>query len=235
MGGWEQAWIRWGSDGLVFFAGSATLDGVTFASSPTKVLVPVREVANGLGIPFGKAKGRIVLGKKPLDAKGPELANGTRLIPLQDLDKFGVSVVWDAKKKRSKLYKGSKYLFVRRGQKRIFIDKANQTIRALQGGRTVLRSHVSTGSEAKDTPNGIFKVQPYRARVHKSKLYKGARMPYAVQIVGNIFVHGWPKVAGIPASHGCIRLPVSGANPALFFYRWADEGTPVVIWGKWRG
>ena len=57
----------------MFFAGPATLDGVTFASSPTKVLIPVREVANGLGLPFGKAKGRIVLGKKPLDEKGPEL------------------------------------------------------------------------------------------------------------------------------------------------------------------
>jgi len=220
---------------LVFFSGPATLDGVTFAASPTKVLIPVREVANGLHIPFGKAKGRITLGKQPLEAKGPELANGTRLIPLQELRRYGVSVVWDAKHRRSKLYKGSKVLFVRRGQKRIFIDKAHQTIRALQGGRTVLRSHVSTGVEAKATPNGIFKVQPYRARVHKSKLYQGAHMPYAVQIVGNIFVHGWAKVAGIPASHGCIRLPESGGNPALFFYRWADVGTPVVIWGKWRG
>ncbi|RYG20036.1 hypothetical protein EON82_20720 [bacterium] len=208
---------------------------MTFAASPTKVLIPVREVANGLGIPFGEAKGRMVLGKKPLDAKGPELANGTRLIPLQDLDKFGVSVVWDAKKKRSKLYKGGKVLYVRRGQKRIFIDKARQQIRALQGGRTVMRSPVSTGAAAKDTPNGIFKVQPYRARLHKSKLYKGARMPYAVQIVGNIFVHGWQNFANEPRSNGCIRLPVTGANPALFFYRWADVGTPVVIWGKWRG
>lgn len=217
----------------MFLSGPATLDGVTFAASPAKVLIPVREVANGLGIPFGKAKGRIVLGNKPLAAKGPELANGTRLIPLQELKAYGVSVVWDARNHRSKLYKGGKVLYVRRGQKRIAIDKSSQTIRALQGTRTVLRSHVSTGIAAKETPNGIFRVQPYRARVHKSKLYDDAPMPYAVQIVGNIFVHGWPRVAGVPASHGCIRLPVSGANPALFFYRWADVGTPVVIRGKW--
>lgn len=219
----------------MFLLGPATLDGVTFAASPTKLLVPVREVANGLNLPFGKAKGRIVLGRKPLAAKGPELANGTRLVALQDLKGFGVSVVWDAKNRRAKLYKGGKVLYVRRGQKRIVIDKSSQTIRALQGTRTVLRSHVSTGIAAKETPNGIFRVQPYRTRLHKSRLYDDARMPYAVQIVGNIFVHGWTRVSGVPASHGCIRLPVSGANPALFFFRWADTGTPVHIRGQWRG
>ena len=99
----------------------------------------------------------------------------------------------------------------------------------------MLRSPVSTGVAAKETPNGIFRVQPYRARLHKSSIYDDARMPYAVQIVGNIFVHGWSRVNGVPGSHGCIRLPVSGANPALFFYRWADTGTPVAITGKWRG
>ena len=215
-------------------SGPATLDGVTFAASPTKILVPVREVASGLGLLFGKHKGRVTLGNKPLTAKGPTLADGTRLIPLQSLGHYGISVVWDKAHHRSKLYRGGKVLYVRRGQKRIYIDKARQTIRALQGTRTVMRSLVSTGREAKDTPNGIFHVMPYRARLHKSRLYQGARMPYAVQIVGNVFVHGWPKVAGIPSSHGCIHLPVSGANPALFFYRWADTGTPVVIWGNWR-
>jgi hypothetical protein len=219
----------------VFFSGPATLDGITFANSPQKVLIPVREVANGLNIPFGKAKGRLLLGKKPLAVKGPELANGTRLIPLQSLGSYGISVVWDARNRRSKLYKGAKVLYVRRGQKRIVIDKSSQTIRALQGTRTVMRSPVSTGIAAKQTPNGIFRVQPFRTRLHKSKIYDGARMPYAVQIVGNIFVHGWTRVSGAPASHGCIRLPVSGANPALFFYRWADVGTPVHIRGKWLG
>ncbi len=219
----------------MFLSGPATLDGVTFAASPSKVLIPVREVANGLGIPFGVAKGKPTLGSKPLDAKGPKLADGTRLVPVQELGRYGVSVVWDAAHHRSKLYKGGKVLYVRRGQKRIVIDKSHQTIRALQGTRTVMRSPVSTGIAAKETPNGIFRVQPYRARLHKSSIYDDARMPYAVQIVGNIFVHGWSRVKGTPASHGCIRLPVSGPNPALFFYRWADTGTPVVISGKWQG
>ena len=219
----------------MLLSGPATLDGVTFSESPSKVLVPVREIAKGLGIPFGKKGGSVVLGNKPLDKKGPELADGTRLIPLQSLKRYGISVVWDAAHHRSKLYKGGKVLYVRRGQKRIYIDKSGQTIRALQGTRTVMRSPVSTGIEAKETPNGIFKVQPYRSRIHISKIYEGARMPYAVQIIGNVFVHGWPKVSGVPSSHGCIHLPVSGANPALFFYRWADTGTPVVITGKWKG
>lgn len=219
----------------MFFAGPTTLDGVTFSDSPTKLLIPIREVANGLNLPFGSSKGGFTLGKKPLAQKGPQLADGTRLIPLQSLAAYGVSVVPDKAHHRTKLYRGGKVLYVRKGQKRIFIDKSQQTIRALQGTRTVLRSVVSTGTEAKDTPNGIFKVQPYRSRIHISKKYVGARMPYAVQIVGNVFVHGWPRVSAVPSSHGCIHLPVSGANPARFFFRWADTGTPVVIRGKWKG
>jgi lipoprotein-anchoring transpeptidase ErfK/SrfK len=36
-------------------------------------------------------------------------------------------------------------------------------------------------------------------------------------------------VPDYPASHGCIRLPLDGGNPARFFYEWIDRGTPVKV------
>ena len=216
----------------VILAGPATLDGVSFAARPDKLLIPIREIANALDLPFGKAKGKLVFGGAPLAPSGPTLPDGTRLVPLASLTKLGVNVTFDRKKGMARLGRKGKAVYVRNGQQRVYIEKSSQTLRALQGTRTVLRTHISTGVEGKATPNGIFEVQGYRSRLHKSKLYDDAPMPFAVQIVGNIFVHGWPKVKGRPASHGCIRLPVPKAE---FFYDWTHTGTPVVVRGKWRG
>ncbi len=219
----------------MFFSGPATVDGVTFADRPKVVFVPLREVANDLHLPFGKAKGKFALGGAALAAHGPTLADGTRLVPIAGLAKLGVHVAYDRKTGLTRLGRKGRAMYVRRGAKRVYIDETKQVLRGLQGTRTVIRAPIGSGIEGKNTPNGIFKVQGYRAKMLHSKLYQGAPMPWAVQIVGNIFVHGWPRVKGRPASHGCIHLPMTGANPAKFFYDWSDTGTPVVITGKWRG
>jgi len=54
-----------------------------------------------------------------------------------------------------------------------------------------------------------------------------------VQVHENIFIHGFRKVPRHPSSHGCIRLPLTGANPAKWFYNWIDLGTPISIKGHW--
>ena len=58
-------------------------------------------------------------------------------------------------------------------------------------------------------------------------------MPWSVQVHENIFIHGFRQVPRHPSSHGCIRLPLAGANPAKWFYNWIDLGTPVSIKGHW--
>jgi hypothetical protein len=50
-----------------------------------------------------------------------------------------------------------------------------------------------------------------------------------VQVNGHVFIHGFTSVPGYPASHGCVRVPLTGGNPARFFYEWVDAGTPVEI------
>ncbi len=59
-------------------------------------------------------------------------------------------------------------------------------------------------------------------------------MPYSVQISGNYVIHGFNSVPNRSASHGCIRLPLTVANPARMFYEWVSPGTPVTIMGRWR-
>lgn len=117
--------------------------------------------------------------------------------------------------------------------KRVEVDKTNQVLRAYEDDRLILESRVSTGRGSKSTPNGQFHVGA-KYRMHYSRLYDNAPMPYSVQVCGNIFIHGFTYVPRWPASHGCIRLPLSGSNPARQFYEWVEEGTLVEIYGQWR-
>ncbi|NNM30037.1 MAG: L,D-transpeptidase, partial [Akkermansiaceae bacterium] len=79
------------------------------------------------------------------------------------------------------------------------------------------------------TPSGNFRAGPYKARRHFSSLYENAPMPWSVQVTGHVFIHGFTSVPKYPASHGCIRVPLTNGNPARFFYEWVDKGTPIRI------
>jgi lipoprotein-anchoring transpeptidase ErfK/SrfK len=113
--------------------------------------------------------------------------------------------------------------------KRVEVDKTKQVLRAYEGNRLVLQSHISTGRH-NGTPNGHYEVEG-KQRMHRSKLFDNAPMPYSVQFSGNFFIHGFSSVPDRPASHGCVRLPVSEAR---VFYDWVQLGTPVVIMGRWQ-
>ncbi len=120
------------------------------------------------------------------------------------------------------------------GPKRVVIDKTHQMLRAYEGEQLILESRISTGREGRRTPNGQFNVG-VKWRMHYSTLYNDAPMPYSVQVSGNYFVHGYSSVPNRPASHGCIRLPLTGSNPAREFFEWVEPGTPIAIVGRWQG
>jgi hypothetical protein len=70
--------------------------------------------------------------------------------------------------------------------------------------------------------------------MHYSQLYDDAEMPWAVQVNGNVFIHGYPSVPRYPASHGCIRMPLRGRySAARYFYTWVTLGTPVSVGNTW--
>jgi lipoprotein-anchoring transpeptidase ErfK/SrfK len=120
------------------------------------------------------------------------------------------------------------------GEKRVEIDKTAQVLRAYEGSELVFQTRVSTGRPGHETPNGSFRAGE-KHLMHYSRLYHHAPMPYSVQVNGNYFIHGFTEVPAWPASHGCIRVPLDVANPAAWFYRWVDTGTPISIAGHWEG
>ena len=111
--------------------------------------------------------------------------------------------------------------------KRVEINLTEQRLRAYEGRRLVLNTNISSGRN-RATPTGRFKAG-YKDADHYSSLYHNAPMPWSVQVSGNIFIHGFTSVPDYPASHGCIRLPLTGRNPAKRFFEWVEAGTPIAI------
>jgi hypothetical protein len=89
----------------------------------------------------------------------------------------------------------------------------------------VLRAPVSTGTEGRETPAGVFAVVE-RKPDHRSNMYDDAWMPHLQRITWNgIALHGGP-LPGYAASHGCVRMPF-GFAAKLFDKTWI--GMRVII------
>ncbi|MGH9751876.1 MAG: L,D-transpeptidase [Blastocatellia bacterium] len=86
--------------------------------------------------------------------------------------------------------------------------------------------YVSEGERRRAiTPTGRFRVYRKIPGWRKSRL---GLMYYPVYIIGGIAIHGSPSVPRRPASHGCIRIPMSAAKA---FYNTTPIGTLVVVHG----
>jgi lipoprotein-anchoring transpeptidase ErfK/SrfK len=210
----------------------ATLDAITFDDQKGVMYLPAHDIKQVLGWPLAKGKDHktIYLNKKAVRTRVRTLADGSALVSLEELKRRGLALSPSDNGKVVKVRIKKRAFLVRQGEKRVVINKAHLQLRAWQGQRVVMSAPVTLGIEGKDTPSGLFKAQGEREKMHKSKLYHNAPMPWSVHIVGNVYVHGWPKVTSRRGSHGCIRLPI---DKARFFYYWADPGTPVSILGKW--
>ena len=75
----------------------------------------------------------------------------------------------------------------------------------------ILRAPVSTGTEGRETPAGVFAIVE-RKPDHRSNMYDDAWMPHMQRITWNgIALHGGP-LPGYAASHGCVRMPFGFAE-----------------------
>jgi len=75
----------------------------------------------------------------------------------------------------------------------------------------ILRAPVSTGTEGRETPAGVFAIVE-KKKDHRSNMYDDAWMPNLHRITWNgIALHGGP-LPGYAASHGCVRLPFGFAE-----------------------
>jgi hypothetical protein len=209
---------------------SASMEAVTFAAEPGKAYVPLEEATSRLRWSTSQSiDGALTrLNGQPLPSGTTRLVNGTHWIPLDSLSAAGADILTDLNNAHCEVVAGRRRFTVSTGVKRIEVDLARQRLCAYQGSVVVLETNISSGRHG-STPSGKFTVGPYKSRMHYSSKYHNAPMPWSIQITGHIFFHGFSSVPNYPASHGCIRIPLTGANPARFLFEWADVGTPIQI------
>ena len=108
---------------------------------------------------------------------------------------------------------------------RVIISLGEQLAYLYRGNSLMAVATISTGVEGRDTPTGIFSVLDKRP-MYRSKKYDNAPMPWMQRIdeYGVALHAGYNP--GVPASHGCIRLPGEFAKK---LYSVTDLGTPVYI------
>ena len=206
------------------------IDGVTFTVDADVVYVPVKDLGYAFGWSMRSEGKKFFINERAVTI--PKiLPDGTRLIPLTSLPHLGLAV--SQMNDEWSISGGSVELRVREGEKRVVINKKEQKLRGYQGERLVVETRVSTGRRGYTTPSGTWNAGPEKARLRYSRKYDNAPMPWAIQITGGYFMHGYTSVPKRPASHGCVRLPLWGVNYAKWLWHWVDLGTPITIADDW--
>lgn len=96
-----------------------------------------------------------------------------------------------------------------------------------EGPILVAATTVSTGRAGHSTPTGVFPITE-KHELKLSNLYDNAPMPYMQRLTNDGIALHAGHIPGIPASHGCVRLPLAFAKKLFSLTR---EGTPVLIAG----
>ncbi|MEQ1933177.1 MAG: L,D-transpeptidase family protein [Fimbriimonadaceae bacterium] len=212
-------------------SGQTTFEGVTFYRD-AKVFVPVKEIGFAMAWPM-RSEGKKFFVNEIEVKTDKKLLDGTRLIAVRDLEQLGLKVELDTVLNEVQISAEGKFMIVKISPKRIEINKADQMLRAYQGERLVAETRVSTGKKGHTTPSGEFTAGPEKSSMRYSRKYDNSPMPWSLQIVGGVFMHGYRSVPRYPASHGCIRLPLWGANAAKWLWSWTEVGMPITIANKW--
>jgi len=114
----------------------------------------------------------------------------------------------------------------------VVIDISDQRLYQFENGAPTGNLPVSTGSGrpyryrgrtySAQTPRGSFRIGRKIQGWRTSDL---GRLYFPSYFVGGFAIHGG-QLPGYPASHGCVRIPMSAA---VNFYHWAVPGTSVSV------
>ncbi|WP_170246717.1 L,D-transpeptidase family protein [Nonomuraea zeae] len=123
------------------------------------------------------------------------------------------------------------------GADRVEINLRDQLLTVFRDRRPVLFSHISTGAEVHYCDNGhcgnaITPVGDFRVTNRAPGWTTGAlgSMYNSLYFVGGIAMHGSTKVPLQPASHGCVRLPLTTSKR---LYEIVKIGEPVYVRGSY--
>ncbi|MFL6857437.1 MAG: L,D-transpeptidase family protein, partial [Allosphingosinicella sp.] len=108
----------------------------------------------------------------------------------------------------------------------IVVNIRGRVLSAYRSGVEIGRSSLIYGADEKPTPHGEFRILQ-KDIDHKSNLYGGAPMPFAMRLTQDgVFLHA-SQMADDLATHGCVGLPKDFAR---LLFRAARVGDRVVIW-----
>lgn len=176
-----------------------------------------------------------------LDRSTLYLADGGNVVSVPDRGRPGFDNVsyWDGDG-----VSGAPSIIIRISEQHAYFYKGNQLVGV---------SSLSTGREGHNTPTGNFRIlrkdkdhassrygdyidaatgAPVQKDIDRMKdpmpkgaKYDGAKMPFFMEITPGVGMHeGF--LPGMPASHGCIRMPSFMAEA---FFRNVSVGTPVRV------
>lgn len=106
---------------------------------------------------------------------------------------------------------------------RIEISLARQVLFLYEGGTLTNILPVASGTSETPTPTGTFRIYRQDAGWHTSRL---GRLHNAQYFIGGYAIHGSTSVPAEPASHGCVRIPMSASE---WFPSHVSRGMQVVI------
>ena len=110
----------------------------------------------------------------------------------------------------------------------IAVSIAMQRLFVYRGNALVAVSTISAGKAGHRTPPGAFTILQ-KARWHRSNLYSNPPMPFMQRLTWDgIAIHAG-HFPGFPASHGCIRVPLSFAQ-ALFGMTALGDAVSIDDW-----
>jgi len=122
------------------------------------------------------------------------------------------------------------------GSTRVEIDLGRQVLFLYEGDTLLKILPVSTGNDARFcsggrcryavTPGGAYRVYSQRRGWQKGPLGSLYNPSY---FAGGIAIHGSLSVPAYPASHGCVRVPMSAAG---WLPGHIPPGTPVYVFGN---
>ena len=146
---------------------------------------------------------------KAIKTKLQALAKKKKII----LKQLALAQKEEAHKKKIALEKARKAKIARAKHVLAKIDISQQRMKVYKGDTLLYNWKVSTGRKGHSTPTGHYRPTSME-RLHRSRKYNNARMPYSVFFRSGYAVHGTKSVSrlGRRASHGCVRLHTSNAK-----------------------
>jgi len=114
------------------------------------------------------------------------------------------------------------------GEISIQINLSLQMLEVLRGGTLIARSSISSGKPGHSTPTGTFPILE-KDLTHYSNLYNNAPMHFMQRLtMQGVALHAG-TLPGMPASHGCIRLPYTFARQ---LFKITSRGDLINVFGK---